>query len=197
MQRRTGIYSGTFDPIHQGHIAFAQEALRACKLDEVIFLPEHSPRNKDGVTGISHRIALIERATAAIPVLRVIGLTSQQFTVQHTLPELYQTFSNSHLTLLAGSDVVRASLRYWKGIDVLLRKMPLAIGLRSNDSPAEIATILSRLSQDLGIAVDYTIVSAPHADMTASQIRISPAALSRLNPDMVDYIQKHRLYART
>ncbi|HEU5121705.1 MAG TPA: adenylyltransferase/cytidyltransferase family protein, partial [Candidatus Saccharimonadales bacterium] len=63
--RRIGIYSGTFDPVHYGHIAFAASAIRACNLDEVVFLPEPQPRYKAGVTDIAHRLALLTMATAA------------------------------------------------------------------------------------------------------------------------------------
>lgn len=196
MSRNIGIYSGTFDPIHPGHIAFAEEAMRACELDEVVFLPEQNPRGKDGVTDMVHRVALIERATAAIAGLRVVQLASEQFTVQQTLPELRQAFKGSHMTFLVGSDVARTFLYRWEGLDVLLREAALAIGLRSSDSPGEIGAIMRQISQDYSVAVDYTLVSTPEAGMASSHIRNGTADMSRLHPSMLEYIQEHQLYAR-
>src|SRR5258706_15577528 len=105
MQKHIGIYSGTFDPVHPGHVAFALETLQTCKLDEVIFLPEQTPRDKQAVTDLSHRIALLERALADEPNMRVLKLRSPQFTVADTLPEIYAALKDTQLTLLVGSDV--------------------------------------------------------------------------------------------
>lgn len=196
MERRTGIYSGTFDPVHPGHIAFAEEAMQACSLDEVIFIPEQNPRGKEHVTDISHRIALIERATEAIAGLRVVQLASEQFNVAQTLPELHRTFGDSNLTLLVGSDIARTFLYRWDGLDTLLTDVSLAIGMRSNDDPDEIATIMNRLAHDYGIPIDYTLISTPEADIASSQIRNGTADMSRLHPGMLAYMQQHQLYTQ-
>src|SRR5258706_12226030 len=102
MQKHIGIYSGTFDPVHPGHIAFAREALQTCKLDEVIFLPEQTPRGKEAVTDLSHRIALLERALADEPNMRILKLQSPQFTVADTLPEIHNLLGTTRLTRLIG-----------------------------------------------------------------------------------------------
>ena len=49
---RIGIYAGTFDPVHAGHVAFALQSLEAAKLDRVYFLPERRPRGKRQVKNI-------------------------------------------------------------------------------------------------------------------------------------------------
>lgn len=196
MEHRTGIYPGTFDPVHSGHIAFAKKALQLCRLDEVVFLPEQRPRGKDKVTDITHRVALIEQATADISGLRVMQLASEQFTVHQTLPELRRACRGSQLTLLAGSDIARTFLHSWKNLEVLLGEVSLAIGVRSKDDPDEIRMIMTQLSHEYSIPVAHTLLSAPEADMTSSQIRSGRADLSRLHPDILGYIQKHRLYAQ-
>lgn len=196
MEHRIGIYSGTFDPVHPGHIAFAQEAMRVCDLDEVLFLPEQKPRGKEYITDISHRAALIECAVKATPGLRVVQLASKQFNVEETLPELRRMFGKSHLTLLLGSDVVRTFLYRWEGLDVLLSDVSLAIGLRIGDSSAEVTTIINQLAHDYNISIDYSLISTQEADMTSSEIRNGTADMSRLAPDTLAYIQEHQLYVR-
>jgi cytidyltransferase-like protein len=61
-QSRIGIYSGTFDPVHAGHMAFALQAMQEAKLDRLYFLPERRPRYKQGVEHFAHRVAMLERA---------------------------------------------------------------------------------------------------------------------------------------
>lgn len=196
MQHSIGIYSGTFDPIHPGHIAFAEEAMRACCLDEVVFLPEQNPRGKNNVTDMIHRVALIQRATATIPGLRVMQLASERFTVRQTLPELRRIFSVSHLTFLVGSDVVRTFLYRWEGLDMLLGEVSFAIGLRANDSPEEMIDIMTQLSHDYNNPANYTLISTSEADLASSQLRNGVADMSRLHPGVLDYMQEHQLYAQ-
>jgi nicotinate-nucleotide adenylyltransferase len=167
--RRVGIYSGTFDPIHAGHIAFAMEALRACGLDEVIFLPERRPRGKHDVSDVKHRAAQIRQALPD-ERLRVVVLPADTFTVAETLPQLQAMFSGSELTLLVGSDVVRTFPYRWDGLDILLQNVSLAIGMRDDDE-AEITTILQSLEKQHAIPVRYNIIRTEHAHLASSHLR--------------------------
>ena len=195
METRIGIYSGTFDPIHQGHMAFAQATIRACELDEVVFLPERRPRNKQNVTDISHRVALIEQATGAIASLRVLSLDSDQFTVKDTLPKLRSAFDNTQLTFLVGSDVVRTFLYRWEGLDVLFDQVSFAVGMRVDDDPDEITAIMTAVGQEYDTTPRYTCIHTPDADLASSQIRDGLADRSWLpDPDMLGYIRDHGLY---
>jgi nicotinate-nucleotide adenylyltransferase len=195
METRIGVYSGTFDPIHQGHMAFAQAAMLACELDEVVFLPEPRPRNKQKVTDISHRTALIERATRASASLRVMSLSSDQFTVTTTLPELRAAFNNAHLTFLVGSDVVQTFPYRWEGLGVLFDQVSFAVGMRSDDSADEIAAIMTRMGQEYNSEPHYTYIHTPVADLASSKIRDGLVDASWLpDPEMLSYIQDHGLY---
>jgi nicotinate-nucleotide adenylyltransferase len=194
MKHRTGIYSGTFDPVHPGHIAFAEETLRICNLDEVVFIPEKTPRGKNQVTDLVHRIALIERTTAEIVGLSVIQLASEQFTVTQTLPELHKLFNNNHLTLLVGSDVARSFSYGWNDLGILLHDVSIAIGLRESDNPDEITAIMEQLAHDYTASIDYTLISTPEAGIASSLIRNGTIDQSRLHSGALAYIQEHQLY---
>lgn len=196
MERRTGIYSGTFDPIHPGHIAFAKESMRLCGLDEVVFLPEQKPRGKQQVTRMEHRVAMIERAIEAVDGLRVMQLASEQFTVRQTLPELRRIFGGSQLTFLIGIDVVRTSLGQWEELNTLLCEVSFAIGLRSNDTPEDIMEVVDDISSRCAMPVEYTLVATPEADMASSHIRHGMVTKSRLFPNVLEYMQKHQLYTQ-
>lgn len=194
-KRRIGIYPGTFDPIHSGHVALAVAAKQLCNLDEVVFLPELRPRSKHNATDIKHRIAMINKALRDLGGLSVERLQSEQFTVKHTLPELQALFADNSLFMLLGSDTARRLLHQWDDLDMLLESIELVVGLRTGDSPFEISAIMGELESQYGIPVRYTCIKTRHADITSSQVRTSAVDMTRLHPDILDYIAKHKLYA--
>jgi nicotinate-nucleotide adenylyltransferase len=130
--RRIGIYAGTFDPVHSGHISFALQALQAAKLDKVYFLPERRPRGKHHVEHFAHRAAMLRRASAPHPQFDVLELVDVSFNVEHTLPRLRRQFKNNELVFLFGSDVLKG-LPDWPKIERLLTDNELVIGLRHQD----------------------------------------------------------------
>jgi len=85
---RVGIYPGTFDPVHVGHIAFALQAMKSAKLDYLYFLPERSPRRKTDITHYGHRVAMLRRAIRPHVQFGLLDLPTKQFSVLKTLPEL-------------------------------------------------------------------------------------------------------------
>jgi len=177
MRQRTGqhigIYSGTFDPIHVGHITFALEALRLCQLDKVVFLPEPQPREKSSVTDITKRITAIQKAITDHEGLAVLAPESSQFTTNDTLPRLHELFKDADLTLLVGSDIVRTFAYRWQNLDVLLRDVTLAIGMRLGDEPADIIAIIETLQNKYNILVHYRLIQTTHSHVTSSHIRKS------------------------
>src|SRR6185295_10705588 len=102
--KRIGFFSGTFDPIHKGHIAFALQALEAAELDRVYFMPEAKPRRKEGMTHYGHRVAMLRLALRPHKNLKVLEVPDRQFSVQRTMPRLKTRFKNDQLFLLMGSD---------------------------------------------------------------------------------------------
>jgi nicotinate-nucleotide adenylyltransferase len=191
--RRVGIFSGTFDPVHQGHIAFCLEALQACQLDEIVLLPERIPRDKQKVTGLPHRAALLHHAVEPFPALGVATLDTDQFTVRQTLPELQTMYSGAALTLLIGSDVVRTFSYRWDGLASLFESASLAIGLRHDDTAGEITAIMQQMESTYHVPVRYTLVGSQYPTITSSQIR-SGNQSAHLSPAAANYIEQHKLY---
>src|SRR4051812_33685276 len=126
---RIGIYAGTFDPVHAGHVTFALQAMEAAGLDKVYFLPERRPRNKQHVEHFGHRVAMLKRAAQPHPQFEVLELVDVSFSVERTLPKLRQQFADDELVFLFGSDVV-VSLQSWPKSELLLKDNELVIGLR-------------------------------------------------------------------
>lgn len=166
---RVGIFSGTFDPVHQGHIAFAQEAIRARQLDKVYFSPEQHPRNKVEVTDIAVRVDQLERTLNSFPKLAVLRLDQPMFTIDDTLPKLLKQFGGAELSLLMGSDVSKG-LSYWPSVQKLLNAMSLTIGLRGNDTEAEVRGWLTDILLT-DKKPDIILVSTGFSHLSSSQFR--------------------------
>ncbi len=143
--KRIGIYSGTFDPVHAGHLSFALQALEAANLDAVYFLPERRPRSKTGTEHFGHRVAMLKRASRPHRKLHVLEIEDVSFTVAATLPRLKKRFSKAQLVFLFGSDVV-AHLPQWDNAEQLLKQVELVVGIRSSDNLAVVQESIDRWS---------------------------------------------------
>lgn len=130
IMKRVGIYSGTFDPVHAGHIGFALQAIEKAGLSAVYFLPERQPRHKQGVEHFAHRVAMLKAAARPHPRLHVLELVDVNFSVERTLPKLRQKFKNNGLVFLIGSDQV-AHLPQWPRAERLLGGAGLVVGVRN------------------------------------------------------------------
>lgn len=134
---RIGIYAGSFDPVHAGHVAFALQAMDRAGLDQVVFVPERRPRMKPGVEHFAHRVAMLRAALAPHPDLALMEVVDRQFTVRRMLPLLRSLFPDAELVLLMGSDTAR-QLPDWPYAERLVRECELVIGLRSEHTRAEL-----------------------------------------------------------
>jgi nicotinate-nucleotide adenylyltransferase len=187
--RRVGIYPGTFDPIHEGHIAFAQNALTMLGLDTVFFVPEAHPRSKQGITDLRHRLTMAHQVAKSRPQLQALRLASKCFTVRETLPELQRLLPGDRLTFLVGSDVAK-HLGCWEDLDLLLPNVEFAVGLRGSDTAADITALFDALPQ----SASYTVVPADQAHAASSVIRQGDH--SAAPAEVRDYITQYQLYAK-
>jgi nicotinate-nucleotide adenylyltransferase len=192
-KRRIGIYPGTFDPVHQGHIALAQEAMRTLSLDEVVLLPEPRPRGKDAVTSLEHRVAMLEAAVATEQGIRVVQPLSEQFTVQETLPELEKLCGDAAVFLLMGSDVA-CTLPYWEKCGQLVRAVSFVVGMRTTSTREAVREAMSTLEAVSGVPVQYTCLETTQSSVASSYLRTAPQGGHHLHPHVLSYIQTHSLY---
>jgi nicotinate-nucleotide adenylyltransferase len=142
--QRIGVYSGTFDPVHKGHISFALQALQAAGLDRVVFVPEPRPRHKQDVTHLSHRIEMIKLAIKAYPKLDILELPDKQFTVATSLPRLIQAYPDAQLLMLVGTDVL-GHISVWPHSRTLLKKVGLVVAVRGEKDERQAFQLLASL----------------------------------------------------
>jgi len=169
--RRVGIYPGSFDPVHEGHIAFAEAALLTGELEEVVFLPERMPRGKPQVSSLAVRLHALREKTTQSAQLRVISLPMERFTVTDTLAVLQSKFEGARIALLVGSDIVHTFQHRWPGLGKLLHAADLIIGLRDKDAAEDIEKLMASLEVKYGCKITYSILVTPHAHVASSKIR--------------------------
>jgi nicotinate-nucleotide adenylyltransferase len=152
-QRRIGMYSGTFNPVHAGHIAFAIQAMEIAHLDELYFLPERRPRYKQQVEHFAHRVAMVERAIRPHRHFGVLEMVDINFTVNRTLPKLEHQFAGSQLVFLFGSDAV-VGLPHWAYAERLLTTSELVVAVRSDQAKVAVERMIAQwLIQPKAIAI--------------------------------------------
>jgi len=142
--KRIGIFAGTFDPVHKGHISFALQAIEAAGIEEVVFVPEPRPRHKQSVTHQSHRIAMINLAIKAYPKLKILELPDKQFTVATSLPRLIQKYPDAQLLMLIGTDVL-SHISVWPHAKTLLKKVGLVVAVRGEKDERHALQLLASL----------------------------------------------------
>lgn len=175
---KIGILSGTFDPIHNGHLALAKAAQKEAQLDEVYFLVEKKPRNKQKVTNYVQRKAMVEIALRGQKNIELLELSSQQFSVEQTLPELRERFEDAELYLIVGNDVC---IDCWVGIDVLKKHVKFIVG--------------SREGKEFVTKIPVLTLKTQLPNISSSQIRSNPAKAHELiSPVVGKYIETQKLY---
>ncbi len=132
--KRVGIYSGTFNPVHAGHIAFALQSVKKANLDKVFFMPERYRPNKTDIAHFGHRVAMVRQAIRPYNSFGLIENSDVSFSVEKTLPKLRNQFFGASLVFLMGSDNLE-NIKNWPKVDTLLKYSELVVGIRAGDEP--------------------------------------------------------------
>lgn len=164
--KRIGIYAGSFDPVHAGHVTFALQALQAAQLDELYFVPERQPRGKQGVEHFGHRVAMLKRALQPHPQCEVLETVDVNLNVARTLPRLQQEFPDAQLVFLFGSEVAQA-LPDWPNVAQLLSVAELVIGVRDEADRHRLKTCIGEWPQQPHI----TLIESYAPEVSSDAVR--------------------------
>ena len=157
---RIGLFGGSFDPVHQGHLVAAQQALGQACLDELWFLPAASPPHKAGQSRVPFqaRLDMLNLALAGHPRMRVNTLESElptpNFTV-NTLRELARRHPEHTWSFLLGGDML-ADLPTWREPVALVEMADLVVRPR-----LEISSRWIRGQVRSGGSIRYLMPRAP------------------------------------
>lgn len=184
-----GIFGGSFDPVHHGHLIVGQVAAERMKLDSLRFLPAREQPFKAGRhrTGAEHRAAMLLHAVAGARSLTVdrseLNRPGPSYTVD-TLRELRRQEPAAEFVLLIGADAA-AELPAWKEAERLPELARIAVFGRPGSPVPSLPWIT-------------TVVEVPAIGISATEVRRRAReglSLRYWVPDAVaEYIASHRLY---
>jgi nicotinate-nucleotide adenylyltransferase len=190
--RRIGLFGGTFDPVHNAHLALARSALVDLKLDEVRWVPAGQPWQKARhLTDAAHREAMVGLAIAGEPRFVLdraeIERAGPSYTLD-TVRELQAREPGNEWFLIIGQDQY-AGLHGWNGWQELLGRVVLAVANRPGAA----------------LPVDPEVLRFPHRSVPLPMLDIASTAIRRrvaagadiselVPPQVAGYIDRHALY---
>ena len=198
---RLGIYGGTFDPIHYGHLILAEQCREQCQLDEVWFVPAAQPPHKldAAISSAKARCEMIEFAIAGHPHFKLsrmeLDRTGLSFTVT-TLEQLRTEDASRELFLLIGADSLH-DLPQWREPQ-RIQELATVVAVNRGDQPLPDQ---AWLEQQLGAAeaARLLFVQMPGLDLSAGDIRQRSAegrSIRYLVPRAVEaYVAHNHLYS--
>ena len=189
---RIGLFGGSFDPVHNAHVALAEVAMAQLQLDSVRWIPAGNPWQKPNqLAAAEHRAAMVTLAIAheARFVLDRCELhrDGPSYTLD-TVRELKAAHPSAHFFLIIGQDQY-TSFHTWRGWQELLQVVTLAVAGRPGASP-EVNTEVRKQGHDA--------VALPMMGISSTEIRRRIASgqdIADLVPAPVaSYIARHSLY---
>ena len=197
--RKYAIYGGSFDPIHSGHVAVADHAVKECGIDKLIFMPAHiSPFKQDRkVTDGKDRCGMIE---AVLKYNKAFCLSRYEISKEgpsYTIETLrhWQSILNGPLYFVLGFDSV-VELDTWRMGTEIIRTYPLITARRPDTDNEDGMKKIEEFRTMYGAQI--IIMDMPPVDASSTEIR-SLAASGRpitglVPPEVEEYIIQHNLY---
>ena len=197
---RLGIYGGSFDPVHLGHLLLAETCREECELDRVLFLPcGQSPHKPNGaIASGNQRAEMLPFAVAGDPRFGVCRIELERsgpsFTVE-TLRQLHVEQPESELFFLMGADSL-ADLPLWREPHAILELATIVAVNRGQRVPPDLASLEARLGSIVRNRV--RLITMPAIELSATEIRKrvrSGLSLRFRVPRAVEeYIRQNALY---
>jgi len=195
---RLGIFGGSFDPVHNGHLALARACQRQTALDEVWFMPtsvqplkQRGPQATDAQRVDMLRLAIQSEPSWSVSTLE-IDRGGLSYTVD-TLRQLQQELPSAVLFFLLGADAVQDAPNWRSPREIFALATPLVVR-RAGQPEASLATLRAMCAANK----QPRLVEMPAIDASSTEIRrraASGESLGDLVPATVaDYIAVHRLY---
>ena len=197
---RIGIYGGTFNPPHLGHIQAAKAAVQALDLTRLLLIPDNIAPHKElppGSPAPEQRLEMLRLATQDAPELEVSDLELRREGVSYTFETvlaLSEQYPEAQLFLLMGTDMF-VSFDTWKNTDIILSRAALGVLCRGDKGEQE--AIAEKAAQLSAGGARVELVNNPVLAISSTQLRRLIAfdcAEPFLPKPVAEYIRQHGLY---
>ena len=197
---RIGIYGGTFNPPHIGHIQAAKQAVSALHLTKLLVIPDRIAPHK-AMPGNSatpqQRLDMLRIALADCPSIAVsdieLNREGPSYTYE-TILQLRKTYPEARLVLLMGTDMF-LSFHTWKNPQIILDNAMLGVFYRGEKGEA--AAIEAKKAEMEAAGAEVELVKNPVINISSTQMRrlLAFRCAGELLPEgVLDYIRENRLY---
>ena len=196
-KRKIGLFGGSFDPIHNGHLQIATAARDQLSINEILFIPAAIPPHKEHITltETKHRLCMVQLAVEGYPNFKASDLEIKRNGISYTIDTLTYFLDNYNLSsaqlhFIIGADSL-ANLHLWLEPERILKSCRLVVYNR-------IGVDLEAVNENIKRKVFF--LNSPLIDISSTTIRNkirSGESLVELIPDKVaDYILKNGLYIK-
>ena len=210
-----GLFGGTFDPVHFGHLRLAAEMREAFRLERVVFLPTGHPwqRARDTYAGGAQRVRMLELATAGEPAFAVddreVRRDGPTYSVDTLAEYRRESGPDTPLVFLCGTDAF-ARVETWHRWESLFDLAHFAVAVRADDPewhskgpgaipkalwPRVTMSLKDVLSSPAGRIMTFAMTPLAISSTAIRGLVQAAASIRYLTPDpVVDYIHQHQLY---
>ncbi|MBN0919166.1 nicotinate-nucleotide adenylyltransferase [[Mycoplasma] gypis] len=185
---KIGLFGGTFDPIHKGHIQIAISALKELNLDKIIFIPNNQNPFKKNQPSASayHRFMMVKIAISNYKKMDVSDFEIKQNGPSHTIDTINyfsNKFKDDELFFIIGSDNIE-KINKWRGIDEISRKTQI-VAFERKGSTKNKKNIKS-----------FNIIFLKEKILDVSATDYRNGNLKVVVPEVQEYIGQHFLYVK-
>ena len=201
---KIGIFGGSFDPIHFGHLILAERCRDLAELDKVLFVPAFQSPLKSERPSISddQRVGLLKLAISGHPQFEwssiEIDRQSVSYTVE-TLGELKKIYPDDELFFLLGSDSLAGFAR-WKSPETICELAQLLVINRPGFPRPDLEVLKKQLGDEKIEKIEQHIIASPLIEISSSEIRRRIAASESIRYLMphacAKHIQHQKLYTK-
>lgn len=177
--QKVGLFFGSFNPIHVGHLILANYFTEHTDLDEVWFIvsPQNPFKQKQSLLPNYHRLELVYRATQEYTKLKVsdieFGLPTPSYT-STTLVHLEEKYPEKEFALLIGEDNL-SNFNKWRNYDLILDRHYLYVYPRVD---------VKKIPEEFNKHPKIKLVEAPRMELSSSDIRSAIKAGKNIRPLM-------------
>lgn len=196
-----GLYFGSFNPIHLGHLIIAEYIVQNHPLDEIWFVvsPQNPFKQNQVLADENHRAKMVELATKDNDKLKLstieFGLPKPSYTIK-TLDFLKEKFPKTAFSIIMGEDNIM-NLHRWKSYEKIITNYPIYIYPRLYHSGQINRLNLDQFPKEIK-GGKYTVVDAPIIELSSTAIRKAVADGQSIkylvHNQVMEYIKKQGLY---
>jgi nicotinate-nucleotide adenylyltransferase len=198
---RIGVFGGSFDPVHMGHLTIAQDAVEQLELDRLIFVPAAIPPHKQGqaLADGQQRLEMLRLATEGNLSFEVSDMELRRGGVSYTFDTMRQIqfeHPGAELFFIVGLDSLTI-LHSWMNVEQLLEMCTIVPFARGGEDIEKVAAQI-QLSNVWKTRLLERLIRIHEVEISASEIRMRLAeglSIRYLVPPEVEmYIAEHGLY---